>query len=253
MIFAMWPSWRPSVRGLLAGGLAGLMVFGIVAARVSPEGITGAAAGLLRVLRGLGFTGAVIFAVLQTFVAVSGILPASLLGVAAGAIYGLVPGFLLAGISVMGGAVLAFFLSRSLFRPTVERLAARRPRLRRLDSLIVRDGWKLVCMLRISPIMPFAATSYMLGLSSIDLRDYAVGTLASLPALCGYVFIGTLADSGLSAWTTGADPVRWTLLGVGGLATLVLTIRSGQIAMKLWPASQAEEERALPGDHIRGG
>jgi uncharacterized membrane protein YdjX (TVP38/TMEM64 family) len=92
MTFAMCSSWHPSVRGLLAGGLAGLMVFGIVAARVSPEGATGAAAGLLRVLHSLGFTGAVIFAGLQTFVAVSGILPASLPGVAAGAIYGLVPG-----------------------------------------------------------------------------------------------------------------------------------------------------------------
>jgi uncharacterized membrane protein YdjX (TVP38/TMEM64 family) len=106
--------------------------------------------------------------------------------------------------------------------------------------MIVRDGWKLVRMLRISPIMPFAATSYMVSLSSICLRDYAVGTLASLPALCGYVLIGTLADAGFSAWTTGADP------------TLVLTIRSRQIAMKLWPASRAEEELALPGDHGRG-
>ena len=77
---------RPSGRGLLAGGGSGLMVFGIVAARLSPEWVTGAAEGLLRVLRGLGFTEAVIFAVLQTFVAVSGILPASLLGVVAAAI-----------------------------------------------------------------------------------------------------------------------------------------------------------------------
>src|ERR1700730_15966959 len=133
----------------------------------------------------------------------------------------------------MGGDVLAFFLSRSVFRPTVERLAARRPRLRRLDSLIVRDGWKLVCMLRISPIMPFAATSYMLGMSSIGLRDYAVGTLASLPALCGYVFVGTLAEAGLSAWTRGAGPVQWALLAVGVAATLALTLRLGQIAMRL--------------------
>jgi uncharacterized membrane protein YdjX (TVP38/TMEM64 family) len=63
---------------------------------------------LLRVLRSLGFTEAVIFAGLQTFVAVSGISPASLLGMAAGAIYGLVPGFLLAGISVMGVPSLRF-------------------------------------------------------------------------------------------------------------------------------------------------
>jgi hypothetical protein len=48
------------------------------------------------------------------------------------------------------------------------------------------------------------------------------------------------------------DRIRWTLLAVGGLATLV-TIRSGQIAMKLWPASQAEQELALPDDRSRGG
>jgi uncharacterized membrane protein YdjX (TVP38/TMEM64 family) len=70
---------------------------------------------------------------------------------------------------------------------SVERLAARRPRLRNLDALIGRDGWKLVCLLRISPVMPFSATSFALGLSSIGLCDYIVGTLASFPALSGYV------------------------------------------------------------------
>jgi uncharacterized membrane protein YdjX (TVP38/TMEM64 family) len=54
----------------------------------------------------------------------------------------------------------------------VERLAALRPRLRNLDALIARDGWKLVCLLRVSPIMPFSATSLALGLSPIGLRDY---------------------------------------------------------------------------------
>jgi uncharacterized membrane protein YdjX (TVP38/TMEM64 family) len=78
----------------------------------------------------------------------------------------------------------------------------------------------------------------MLGLSSIDLRSYMIGTLASLPALCGYVFIGTLADASLSAWTTGAGPLRWVLLGIGGVATVVLTIRLGQIVRRLGLTSQ---------------
>jgi uncharacterized membrane protein YdjX (TVP38/TMEM64 family) len=56
--------------------------------------------------------------------------------------------------------------------------------------------------------MPFSVTNYMLGLSSIDLRSYIIGMLASLPALFGYVFIDTLADASLSAWRTGADPLR---------------------------------------------
>jgi hypothetical protein len=73
----------------------------------------------------------------------------------------------------------------------------------------------------------------------IRLRDYAIGTLALLLALCGYVFIGTLADTGLSAWSTGAGPVRWRLLGIGGLATLLLIVRLGQIVVKLGLASSA--------------
>jgi uncharacterized membrane protein YdjX (TVP38/TMEM64 family) len=120
----------------------------------------------------------------------------------------------------------------------IERLISTRPRLRNFDSLVAQDGWRLVCLLRISPVMPFSVTSYMLGLSSIDLRSYMIGTLASLPALCGYVFIGTLADASLSAWTTGAGPLRWVLLGIGGVATVVLTIRLGQIVRRLGLTSQ---------------
>jgi uncharacterized membrane protein YdjX (TVP38/TMEM64 family) len=213
----------------------------MVAAWVSPERVIGAAEKLLHVVRELGARGAVVFAGVQILVALSGVLPASLLGVVAGTVYGLVPGFLLAAVSTLAGALLSFFFSRSLFRATVERLMARRPRLHNLDARIARDGWKLVCLLRVSPIMPFSATSLALGLSAVSLRDYAIGTLASLPALCGYVFIGTLADTSLSAWATGASTIRWMLLGIGGLATLVLVLRIGQIAMKLALVSRTAE------------
>jgi len=191
------------------------------------------------------------FAMVQLLVAVSGILPASLLGVAAGVIYGLVPGFALAAVSTWAGALLSFFLSRSLFRATIERLAVRRPRLRDLDARIAQDGWKLVCLLRISPVMPFSATSLVLGLSAVGLRDYAIGTLASLPALFGYVFIGTLADTSLSAWATGASSVRLILLAIGGLATLILVLRLGQVAMKLGLISRVPGRLEVTGDRSR--
>jgi len=72
--------------------------------------------------------------------------------------------------------------------------------------------------------MPFAATSYALGMSAVGIKAYLIGTAASLPALAGYVYLGTLADVGLSAWTTGAAPLRWVMLGLGGLATVALTV-----------------------------
>jgi len=237
MTCTMRSGWRSSGRGLLAVGLVGLAGLGI-AAWISPAGLSAVTDASVRTLRNLGFAGAIVFGIVQVLVAVSGVLPASLLGVAAGAIYGLVPGFLLAAVGTMAGAVVAFFLSRSLFRPTIERLIASRPRLRNFDALIAQDSWGLVCLLRISPVMPFSVTSYMLGLSSIELRSYTIGTLASLPALCGYVFIGTLADASLSAWMTGAGPRRWILFGIGGAATMVLTIRFGYFIRKLGLTSQ---------------
>jgi uncharacterized membrane protein YdjX (TVP38/TMEM64 family) len=237
VIFAVGAGWRPAARRIVAIGLVSPILLGMVAAWVSPGRVVAAAEELMHVIRELGVRGAVVFAIVQVLVAASGILPASLLGVGAGAIYGLVPGFSLAAASTVAGALLTFFLSRSLFRATVERLASSRPRLRNLDAWIARDGWKLVCLLRVSPIMPFSATSIALGLSAVSLRDYAIGTLASLPALCGYVFIGTLADSSLSAWATGASPIHWAFLGIGGLSTLILIARFGQIARKLGRAS----------------
>jgi uncharacterized membrane protein YdjX (TVP38/TMEM64 family) len=251
MSFATRLSWRLSARGAAAVGLSGLIALGIAAASVSSERVIGVAEELMHVVRGLGVGGAVVFAMVQLLVAVSGILPASLLGVAAGIIYGLVPGFLLAAASTWAGALLSFFLTRLLFRATVERLAVRRPRLRDLDARIARDGWKLVCLLRISPIMPFSATSFVLGLSAVGLRDYAIGTLASLPALFGYVFIGTLADTSLSVWATGASPIRLILLAIGGLATLILVLRLGQIAIKLGLVFRMPDDPELTGARSR--
>jgi uncharacterized membrane protein YdjX (TVP38/TMEM64 family) len=135
MTCAMRSGWHLSGRRLMAVGLVGLAGLAI-AAWISPAKLLAATDASMVVLRTLGCRGAVPFGILQGLVAVSGILPASLLGVAAGGIYGLVPGFLLAAMSTMAGAVAAFFLSRSLFRPTVERLMATRPRLRNFDGLI---------------------------------------------------------------------------------------------------------------------
>lgn len=223
-----WP-WG---RALLVIGLAATMISGVVVMRAAPEGVITTVRGVVQALRDLGGVGLIAFALLQAFIAVSGVLPASLLGVAAGTIYGFFLGSLLAAGSTMLGAMLAFFLSRSAFRPVFERLASHRSRLQNLDALIERDGWKLVCLLRISPIMPFAAASYLLGLSSISFGNYMLGTLGSLPALAGYVFLGTLANAGLFLWVNGSHPVYWLLLGLGGLATLALTIRMGQIAFR---------------------
>ncbi len=93
------------------------------------------------------------------------------------------------------------------------------------------------------PLVWGAATSYALGLSSIGLRDYVIGTLAAMPALFGYVLLGTLADSGIAVWSS-SNPLGGWMLALGACATLALTLRVGQLVARVIrpaPASLSED------------
>ncbi len=186
-------------------------------------------------LRALGPLGWLLFFALQALVALIGFLPASLLGIAAGAALGLPVGFAVSSLGIIIGALGAFALARSVFRPAIAGFVARHNRLARLDALLARDGWKLVCLLRISPIMPFSLTSYALGLSAIGPGAYMLGTLASLPALFLYVWLGALTSS----LTTQTPTIHILLLGIGLIATIALTIRLGQITARGLRSPQA--------------
>ncbi|MDR3534623.1 MAG: VTT domain-containing protein [Rhodopila sp.] len=207
---------------LLAAGIGSRFLPGSSIAQVE---------GILRSIQDVGSIGVLAFIGIQILVAVSGLLPASLFGLAAGAVYGVPLGFGIAAFSTMIGAFIAFMLSRSLLRPTIVRLLQSRSRLQNFDALLARDGWRFVCLLRLSPIMPFAVTSYALGLSSIMFRDYWLGSLAALPSLLGYVFIGSLTTTGLAAISQGSSPLKWGLVGLGIVATALITWRIGKLAM----------------------
>lgn len=181
------------------------------------------------VVQAMGPLGWLVFATMQAVIAAVGVVPASLLGIGAGLAYGVWLGFVLSATGTLLGGLAAFQLSRSLLRPWIAGLLERHMRAARIDDAVARYGWKFVCLMRISPVMPFAATSYALGLTRIGMRTYLLGTLASLPALLGYVVLGALANQGLAATSGGGGPLRWASLAVGIVATGLLTFRIGRM------------------------
>jgi uncharacterized membrane protein YdjX (TVP38/TMEM64 family) len=229
-----WPVLKAGAIVALTG-----VILICVGQRVWPQSISGIDTGItdmLRLLSGLGWLG---FLLVQVMVTISGFLPASLVAVSAGAAYGVALGFASASISTLTGAAVAFLLSRSLLRPFIERKILGRPRLSGLDGQIKSQGWRLVCLLRLSPVMPFAATSYALGLSSIALGEYLIGTLASLPPLLAYVLTGAFVKTGVSAWSHGEHSIRLVLVGTGTLAMVVLAIQAARMLRRIVMAPNA--------------
>lgn len=223
---------RLAATGLLAALLLG--------ACFGPQiGMGGAAAGLQKFhafFASPGDGGPAAFALLQVAGLLSGIVPASLLALAAGALYGPVAGFLMAAGGALAGAAIAFGLGRSMFRPAIERLARRSSGAHAVDRAVAQGGWKCVGLLRLSPV-PFALASYLLGLSSISFPEYIAGTLACLPALFAYALLGSAGTAGFAAVTGGEGGLHFALLGVGGLATAVIGGQSVRLFLRLHPAA----------------
>ena len=95
---------------------------------------------------------------------------AAILTLAAGALFGLVEGLLVASFASTIGATLAFLVSRYLLRDTIkqrfpERLAA-------IDAGVEREGGFYLFTLRLVPVFPFFLINLLMGVTSIKSWTY---------------------------------------------------------------------------------
>jgi uncharacterized membrane protein YdjX (TVP38/TMEM64 family) len=65
------------------------------------------------------------------------------------------------------GETVSFLLGRFLLKKWVKELTADWPMWSALDAALSEDGWKLVALLRVSPVVPFSIINYALGSSSL--------------------------------------------------------------------------------------
>jgi uncharacterized membrane protein YdjX (TVP38/TMEM64 family) len=178
---------------------------------------------LVEEIRGAGAAGVSIFA--GAYVAATVLLlPGSVLTAGAGFAYGPVWGTLLVSPLSVGAAALAFVLGRTVARGWIARRIAGNPRFRAIDEAIGDSGFKIVLLLRLSPLFPFSLLNYALGLTRVRLRDYVAGSaLGMLPGTVLYVYLGSIVTSAseLAAGRGEAAGASRSLLYWGGLAATV--------------------------------
>lgn len=82
----------------------------------------------------------------------------------------------------------------SMRREPVEGLLDENPKFRALDTAIAKEGFKVILLLRLSPIFPFALSNYLYGVTSVDFFEYMMGTLIGFfPGTLAYVYGGTVS------------------------------------------------------------
>jgi uncharacterized membrane protein YdjX (TVP38/TMEM64 family) len=98
-----------------------------------------------------------------------------------------------------------------------------------------REGFKIVALLRLSPVFPFNLLNYALGLTKVTFLQYLAACIAMLPGTLLYVYYGKAAGS-LAALAGGVKsekgPGSWIVLGLGLVATIVVTTFVTRLAGK---------------------
>jgi len=179
-------------------------------------------------------------------------IPGSLVTLLIGAIYGPWLGTALVSPASVLGATLAFLLGRTVFRPSMEAKMANSPRFTALQGAMEQQGFKILTLVRLSPIFPFTLVNYAFGLTRVSLGAYVLGSfIGMLPGTLMYVYLGSavgdvasLASEGLGETDTGwqGQALQW-----GGLAaTLIVTIFITRVAKKALSeaAPEAVQEQA---------
>lgn len=156
------------------------------------------------------------------------IVPATPLTLAAGYLFGPVPGTAVVSVSATTAAVLAFLISRFALRDRVRDFADGNKQFVAIDKAIKKDGFKFVFLLRLSPLLPFAASNYLYGLTSVDLAPYALASwIGMLPGTWAYVNAGSV---GRDLAESGPEGVLSWQLGLAVVATLGVIWFVGNLA-----------------------
>jgi uncharacterized membrane protein YdjX (TVP38/TMEM64 family) len=146
-------------------------------------------------VQGVGFWGAVLFAAAYIPAALL-FVPGSLLTLGAGFVFGVVNGTLVVSVGSTAGAAAAFLVARTVARDWALRHIAGRPRLAAIGRAVEQEGFKLVLLTRLSPVLPFTVLNYAFGLTRVRFGQYVFASwIGMLPGTVMYVYLGSAAGS----------------------------------------------------------
>ncbi len=169
-------------------------------------------------LLSFGVWAPIVSAVLMVLQALLFPLPAFIITVTNGLLFGAFWGTVLSWSSAMVGAAICYAIGRILGRPAVERLVSPKA-LGVADRFFDRYGRHAVLIARLIPVVSFDVVSYAAGVTSLNFVEFMIATgIGQLPATILYSILGQNVNS-------TAQFGLWVFLVVAALIVLGLAVK----------------------------
>ena len=196
--------------------------------------------------QGLGFWGPLFVAGFYVLAAIL-FLPGSVLTLGAGFLFGVPVGVLTVWVGANLGAIAAFLIGRTVARDWVAQKVSGNPKFAAIDEAVRREGFKIVLLLRLSPVFPFNFLNYALGLTKVSFGNYVLASLIGmLPATLMYVYFGSAARSltEVAAGKVEAGAAGQAFFWAGLAATIAVAVFVTRLARR---SLKEVDEAVAPG------
>jgi uncharacterized membrane protein YdjX (TVP38/TMEM64 family) len=152
------------------------------------------------------------------------LLPTNVIGVIGGWAFSFDLGITILITGVVGAALISFLIHRRIVGEKLPQVFEKHPKAQAVyEALLEQNLWRttlIIFLLRISVIMPFALTNFLMASARVPLGSYIAGTFfGMLPRSSAVVFVG----AGLSELNFDNPQSLWLLI-FGIVATIVSVI-----------------------------
>jgi uncharacterized membrane protein YdjX (TVP38/TMEM64 family) len=143
--------------------------------------------------------------------------------------------------AALAGAGVNYVMAKRILYGRISRVLARYPKLQSIQRAVVKKGWRLQFMVRLTPINA-ASVNYIFGSAGVPFGSYLLAALGMLPGLFVEVYFGHLAkhvaksSASFSSHSTG----HLFLTIVGFLACVALMIGIGHFGKRAIAKAEAE-------------
>lgn len=170
------------------------------------------------------------------------LLPTNVIGIVSGWAFNFEVGLLVLMIGVVGSAFTSFLINSRISGEHFLKAIDKHPRSAAIHKALLQDDIRktilIIILLRISVIMPFALTNFLMAASRVPVRAFVIGTAAGmLPRSAAMVFVG----SGLSELNL-ANTGETYLFMIGVAATVVSVITIAVLSRKALEKLTRNEE-----------
>lgn len=169
-------------------------------------------------------------------------LPNIVLILVAGAAFGL-KGVAVASVADLLGAIACYCVGRWLARDRIKRWIKKNPNFASLDAAVGQQGWKILLLMRLSPLVPSNILNYGFSCTRVNFWQYCFFSwVGMLPVIALYVYLGSF---GLSLFQEGPTAGKIVLQGGGAVLALSAgwyTTNLTRQALKPKHASEPDEQ-----------